>query len=369
MEKGKLENVSEESEARETEKADSSVKRAKTVRELKEVDAEILRLIELRAALTVSEVSGSSVGSAVPASSAVKGRKKKELVPAARKEEILRDIRSLCEMLVRPKKVAFLGPLYSFTHQAALKFFGRGLDFVPVSTIGAVFEEVERKRCDFGVVPVENSTDGRVVDALETFTHAKVQICGEVDLPIHHTLMGNGTLAEVRTVFSKPQAISQCRHWLAKHLPNVRFEETGSTAAAAQIVRNQPGAAAIASILAAQANDLKVLANEIEDSKSNVTRFVVLGAEDAPKSAKNKTMLMFELLHEVGALADAMAIFKRNRINLTWIESFPVPQEHGKYLFFVDLEGHRTQMKVRRAIAALEKKSARLVVLGSYPAK
>ena len=322
---------------------------------IQEIDQEILRLMELRAALVTGVKTD---GKKRPAA----------LLDPEKKEDVLRDVRSLCDALVKPKKVAFLGPFFSFSHQAALKFFGSGADFAPVSSISGIFEEVERGQCDFGVVPVENSTDGRVVDALETFTHTKVQICGEVALPIHHALMAACKRSEIRTVFSKPQALSQCRHWLAKHLPDAALEETTSTAAAAQLARTTPNAAAVASSLAARANGLEILVPEIEDSRFNVTRFAVLSQQDAPKTAKSKTMLMFELPHEAGALADAMAIFKRNRINLTWIESFPMPNEPGKYLFFVDLEGHRTQMKIRRALTALEKKNARVVVLGSYPA-
>ncbi len=335
-------------------KTENELKRSQNFDTLQAVDAEILRLLELRAQLTLGKSSDA--------------KRPKPLLNTEAKNEILRDVRSLCDALIQPRKVAFLGPMYSFTHQAALKFFGLGMELSPVTTIGSVFEEVERRQCDFGVVPVENSTDGRVVDALETFTHAHVQICGEVLLPIHHTLMSVSPQAEIETVYSKPQALSQCRHWLSRNLPNVRLEETASTAAAAQIAKNTPKSAAVASILAAKAYGLNVLAPEIEDSRSNVTRFLILGAEDAPKSVRNKTMLMFELLHESGALADAMTIFKRNRVNLTWIESFPLPQERGKYLFFVDMEGHRTQIKIRRTLAALEKKSTRLVILGSYPA-
>ena len=341
-----------------------------------EIDAEILRLMELRAELTVSaledpakeaETNGNDGGNGIENGN-TRSRRKKMLLADECKESVLHDIRSLCDSLVRPKNVAFLGPLFSFTHQAALKFFGSGAHFSPVSTIGSVFEEVERGQCDFGIVPVENSTDGRVVDALETFTHSKVQICGEVDLPIHHTLMGLCGRSEIQVVLSKPQALSQCRHWLAKHLPGVRMEETASTAAAAQIAKETPNAAAIASILAAKAYGLNVLVPEVEDSRFNVTRFVVLGKEDAPKTPRSKTMLMFELPHEVGALADAMMIFKKNRVNLPWIESFPIQNEPGRYIFFVDMEGHRSQMKIRRTLAALERKHAKIVVLGSYPA-
>ncbi len=321
-------------------------------KKLKKIDAEIMRLIEVRANIVADRKINAG----------------KSLLDRQDKESILHDVHSLCDELIRPRRIAFLGPQFSFTHQAALKFFGTGPSFAPVASIGSVFEEVEQNQCDFGVVPVENSTDGRVVDALEQFTRAHIQICGEVNLPIHHALMGTCERAEIKTVFSKPQAISQCRHWLAKHLPGVALEETTSTSAAAQIAKETPSSAAIASILAAKAYGLEVLAPEIEDSRFNVTRFVILGKEDASKTTRDKTMLMFELPHQAGALADAMAIFKKNRINLTWIESFPMPKESGKYLFFVDMEGHRTQMKIRRALSALEKKNAKLAVLGSYPA-
>lgn len=317
-----------------------------------EIDAEISRLLELRAAMITGK----------------KALKRKTFFTKAQKDGVLRDVRSLCDALVRPKRVAFLGPSFSYTHQAAMRFFGVGADFAPVLSIGSVVEEVERNQCDFGVVPVENSTDGRVVDALETFTHSKIQICGEVQLPIHHALMARCLRAEIQVVYSKPQAFSQCRHWLAKHLPGVRLAEASSTAAAAQLAQSEPYAAAVASQLAAEAYDLPILAPGIEDAVNNVTRFVVLGREDAVKTRHDKTMLMFELNHEAGALADAMAIFKKNRINLTWIESFPTPRERGRYLFFVDIVGHRTEMKVRRVLTALEKKTVRIVVLGSYPA-
>ncbi|MDO4569385.1 MAG: prephenate dehydratase domain-containing protein, partial [Planctomycetia bacterium] len=186
-------------------------------------------------------------------------------------------------------------------------------------------------------------------------------------IPIHHSLMGKCTRSEIKEIHSKPQALSQCRHWLSKHVPGVRLVEATSTAAAAQIAKTQPGAAAIASRLAAEAYDLEILAQRLEDRPNNTTRFAILGKEDAPRSRKAKTTLMFELPHEPGSLADAMAIFKRGKINLTWIESLPNPETPGTYVFFADLAGHRAEMKVRRALSALEKRASRLIVLGSYP--
>jgi chorismate mutase/prephenate dehydratase len=235
-----------------------------------------------------------------------------------------------------------------------------------VATIAAVFEEVNEGHVDAGLVPIENSTDGRIVDTLDMFVRLPVRICGEVQMRIHHNLLGKGPRAEVREVCSKPQAISQCREWLAKHLPQARTVPLTSTAAAAQRAMEDPRVAAIASRQAAINYGLDVLAKNIEDHPDNLTRFAVIGRQSGERTGHDKTSLMFELTHQPGTLADAMAIFKRHRLNLTWIESFPKPGSKQEYLFFVELEGHHQSLRVRRAIAALAKKTVRLEILGSY---
>ena len=264
-------------------------------------------------------------------------------------------------------KVAFLGPLHSYSHLATLEGFGSDIQPVPVRTIAAVFEEVSSGQVHAGVVPIENSTDGRIVDTLERLTQASVKICGEIPLPIHHNLLGIGKRSDVTEVCSKPQAISQCRDWLSEHLPGAKITSMSSTTAAAERASKDKTVAAIASRQAGVEYGLKVLAKNIEDNKNNVTRFAVIGLEVAKRSGNDKTSMMFELAHESGALADAMMIFKRKSLNLTWIESFPKPGSTNEYLFFVELLGHQSDLKVRKAVASLEKKTVRLELLGSYP--
>jgi chorismate mutase/prephenate dehydratase len=279
---------------------------------------------------------------------------------------IFREILSATRSQAAPLKVAYLGPLYSYSHQAAVERFGSSAELVPVATIAAVFEEVTREQADFGLVPVENSTDGRIADTLDMFARAPARVCGEVQLRIHHNLLAKCPRSSVQEVYSKPQALSQCRDWLARHLPGARMVEMTSTAAAAQLASEKAGAAAIASRQAAAHYGLDIVAADIEDNPHNITRFAVIGREPAARTGNDKTSLLFAIHHRPGSLAEAMAIFKRNRLNLTWIESFPMPGMRQEYLFFVELEGHYSDLKVRRAIATLKKKAVRLEVLGSY---
>ena len=235
-----------------------------------------------------------------------------------------------------------------------------------MGSISAVFNEVEQGLAQFGIVPLENSTDGRVTDTLEAFARSNLQICGEVPLEIHHALLAQGPRSAIRQVASKPQALSQCRNWLARHMPQADLVSVGSTAEAARRAAQDPATAAIASEQAGIEYGLKVLAPAIEDNPDNVTRFAMIGRAMAQRTGRDKTALMLEIAHEPGALADTMGVFKRARLNLTWIESFPVAGERGRYLFFIEFQGHASDTRPRRAIASLEKKVKRLVVLGSY---
>jgi chorismate mutase/prephenate dehydratase len=279
---------------------------------------------------------------------------------------VFREIISGSRAIEKTHGVAFLGPSYSYSHLAAIHCFGQAVDFLPVGTIGSVFEEVHEGSAEYGLVPLENTTDGRIADTLENFTRFPVRICAEVQLRIHHNLLGRGKRSEVTEIHSRPQALSQCRRWLATHLPNARTVEVTSTSTAAKFAANNPAAAAIASLQAGTHYGLKVLANNIEDNHDNITRFAVISSKPAAKSGNDKTALMFRLEHRPGSLADAMAIFKRSRINLSWIESFPLPESGGEYMFFVELEGHQQGTRIRRAIESLAKKSVRLEILGSY---
>ncbi|MCL4193590.1 MAG: prephenate dehydratase [Thermoguttaceae bacterium] len=280
---------------------------------------------------------------------------------------VFRELNSGARSLIKRLRIAFLGPLYSYSHLAAMRRFGQSVEFAPVGTIAAVFEEVDRGQSDYGIVPFENSTDGRIADTLDMFTRLPVRICGQVRLDIHHALLGKCPRTEIKEVYSRPQALSQCRNWLARHLPAARPIEVTSTSTAAQLAKEKPGAAAIASLEAGVNYGLDVLAERIEDNPDNRTWFAVIGDHTGKRTGNDHTAIMFQTEHRFGALADVLAIFKRNRINLTWIESFPVPGTQRVYLFFVELEGHEQDARFRRAVAALERRTLRMEILGSYP--
>jgi chorismate mutase/prephenate dehydratase len=348
--------------------------------QLDRLDRELLKLLNLRARLSIklaqqkhetASVDGDEATAVLPnpndpvfgkLAEQNKGPLSNECVRA-----VFRELVSGTSALAQPSRVAFLGPAYTYSHVATLHHFGHSIEQVPVASIAAVFEEVNRGHVHFGVVPVENSTDGRIADTLDMFTRLRVRICGEVQLRIHHNLLGRCSRSEVTEVYSKVQPLSQCRNWLAKHLPSAKMVEVTSTATAAQLAQDKLGAAAIASVEAGTYYGLNVLAEKIEDNQANITRFAVIGEGSALRTGHDKMAAMFEVEHRPGSLADAMNIFKRNRLNLTWIESFPIARPEGGYLFFIELDGHESDTRVRRALGSLEKKALRLEVLGSYP--
>jgi chorismate mutase / prephenate dehydratase len=263
-------------------------------------------------------------------------------------------------------QVAYLGPEYSYSHLATIKVFGDAHPMAAVSTISAVFDSILRGDSAAGVVPIENSTDGRVVDTLGMFVKVNVKIVGEVLLPIHHNLLSCSPRESITEVYSKPQALSQCRGWLANHLPKARLIEISSTAAAAELAASKPGAAAVASIEAGRQYALNVIDASIEDNPNNVTRFAILGRDNPPATGNDKTAILFQVEHRPGALADAMLLFKEAELNLTWIESFPLPGTNAEYLFFVETVGHVTEPKIAKALDQLKAITLRLDVLGSY---
>ncbi len=343
---------------------------------IRQLDQDLIRLADQRARLVV-EAARQNPSQAEALCAAALDTQSPERPATAAGEPVLpptcvlallRELASGCRQLIREPRIAFLGPLYSFSHLAAIHCFGQSVQLVPVGSIAAVFEEVHRKQSDFGLAPIENSTDGRVADTLDMFTRMRVRICGVVELRIHHSLLGKCQRTDVREVYSKPQALSQCRNWLAKHLPSARTIEVTSTSTAAQLASEKPGAAAIASVQAGVRYGLDVLAENIEDNPFNTTRFAVIGDRPSPKTGNDRTAVLFQMEHRPGTLADAMMIFKRAKLNLTWIESFPLPGPERGYLFFVEMEAHETDARFRRAMAALGKKALRLEILGSFPA-
>lgn len=281
---------------------------------------------------------------------------------------IFRPLLSAGRQRIRSIRVAYLGPAYSFTHQAAVIRFGEMADLVPVSTIAAVFEEVNRGHVDFGLVPIENSTDGRIVDTLDMFTRLPLRICGEVQVHVHHNLLARCDRSEITEIYSKPQALSQCRDWLAKNMPQARQIEVTSTSTAAQLARDKPRAAAVASHQAAIQYDVQIVAECIEDNRDNVTRFAVIGDSVAQQTGTDRTAVLLQIPHKPGSLSEALEAFRRNKINLTWIESFPLRSPEVGYLFFLDFEGHVSEPRIRRTLKELEELPPdRLEVLGSYP--
>jgi chorismate mutase/prephenate dehydratase len=290
-------------------------------------------------------------------------------LPADTVRAVFREIISGSRALQKKLKIAYLGPEYSFSHVAAVERFGHSVEFVKVGSITAVFEEVGRGHVDFGVVPLENSTNGSIADTLEMFVRMpQIIICAEVRLRIHHNLLSNVEQQKINRVYSHPQALSQCRTWLSKNLPHALLREVSSTAVAADLAHQEQGAAAIASKQAAVTYGLRVLFENIEDSPYNETRFAVIGYQKSPRTGEDKTAVMFRIPHSPGSLVEALDVFRQSKINLTWIEAFPARTAKAEYIFFVDFNGHVEDTKVAKAIKALQERSEEVTVLGSYPA-
>ncbi len=278
------------------------------------------------------------------------------------------EIISACTALEHPQRVAFLGPPHTYSHEAARMRFGSSAEFVAEPSIAAVFAALDTARADFGVVPVENSSEGSVTLTLDLLIDTPLVIIGEVLLPIRHALMSRaGDAATIAVIYSHQQSLGQCRNYLAVNFPHCRLEAAASNTAAAERAAAEPGAAAIASEEAAAPYGLRVIARNIQDSARNTTRFLVIGHHPAGRTGSDKTTALFAVRDQVGALNQALNVFARNRINISKIESRPLRSRPWEYLFFVDLHGHREDPGLKRALAALERKALFLKVLGSYP--
>jgi chorismate mutase / prephenate dehydratase len=281
---------------------------------------------------------------------------------------VFREIISASLALEAPMKVAFFGPKATFTHLAAMQQFGLSAELVPQKSIPAVFEEVGKGRAQYGVVPVENSTEGMVSHTLDMFMESDLKINAEVLLEIHHYLLSRtGRLEDIKKVYSHPQPIAQCRDWLAENLPNIPVVDVASTAVAAQIVSEDYTAAAIASELAASMYDLKIVRERIEDQVNNFTRFLVIGKKLAESSGDDKTSLMFSVKDEVGILYRMLEPFAKRGINLSKIESRPLKKKAWEYIFFLDLMGHIADPVIAEAVQELKHCCQFVKVLGSYP--
>ncbi len=352
-----------------TSRKSPSSRRPSPHEQIEALDRELIRIVQQRAELSHATIQAGVVTSMFEATTRARQMVQASTgqVSTAAMQAILKHVASACLANMHRMRVAYLGPQYSYTHLAAIKYFGEAAAFAPVASIAAVFEAVTRNEAIAGLVPIENSTDGRIVDTLSMFIRRKMHVCGEVVLPIHHNLLSRTPRERIVEVYSKPQALSQCRNWLANNVPQAKLVDMSSTTAAAQIAAEKPGAAAIASIEAGREYSLDVIDANIEDNPHNFTRFAVLGREQLAPTGDDKTAIMFQVNHEPGALADSMTIFKKAQLNLTFIESFPIPDRINEYVFFIELTGHQADKNVAAAIETLSKRSQRVDVLGSYP--
>ena len=282
-------------------------------------------------------------------------------------ENLFREVVHACRNLQKRLAVSYFGPEASFSHAAAIKCFSRNAVLVPNRTISEVFAEVDKGRADFGVVPIENSTGGGVYHTLDMFIESPLSICAELELPVHHYLMGRSirSIEKVKTLFSHYQALAQCRNWVDAHMPLARVVESTSTAEADKQAARTKGTAAIASQLAAEQYGLDILAPRIEDSAQNYTRFLVIGTAEPQPTGRDKTSIMFSIKDRPGrVIRDMLVPFKKNRLNLTKIESRPTRQRAWEYIFFVDFIGHRSEARVQKALALLERSCMFLKILG-----
>jgi chorismate mutase/prephenate dehydratase len=282
---------------------------------------------------------------------------------------VYREIMSSALALEKTMTIAYLGPEATFTHQAAIRRFGSSLHYAAQKTIADVFTEVSKNRADYGVVPVENSTEGVVTHTLDMFVDSDLKVVSQIVLPVQQCLLipRSGARSRIKRLFAHPQSLAQCRGWVQIHLPRVEIIETSSNARSAEFAARQKNAAAIAGLLAAEKYDLRVLELDIQDNAANATRFLVLGRQCSPPTGHDRTSLMISITDKVGALHHALAAFRQYRINMTKIESRPSKRKAWEYFFFIDCDGHVHDRKVAKAIEHLERECSFVKVLGSYP--
>jgi chorismate mutase/prephenate dehydratase len=280
---------------------------------------------------------------------------------------IYREIMSSALSLEKSLTIAYLGPVATCTPEAAIKRFGASLKYSPQKTITDVFHEVSKLRADYGVVPVENSTEGAVTHTLDMFVDSDLKIVSQIVLRISHCLVSREAPHAIRRLYVHPQTLAQCRGWIQRVYPQVELVETSSNARSAELAAKEPGTGAIAGSLAAEQYGVPVLERDIQDNSANATRFLVLGRQCSPPSGDDRTSVMFSIKDEVGALHKALAPFRRFKINMTKIESRPSKRRAWEYFFFVDCDGHSDQPTVARAIELLGNHCSFVKVLGSYP--
>ncbi len=345
-----------------------------------QLDEEILAKLNERArcALDVAEVKQRDSGGEAPVfyrpeREAQVLRRMSELNPGPLTSEkvtlVYRQIMSACLALEEPLQVAYLGPEGTFTQQATLKQFGDAVQGIPMVTVDDVFREVTSESCNYGVVPVENSTEGVLNHTLDNFLSSNLKICGEVELRVHHNLMVSPGLADeqITKIYSHQQTLAQCRRWLNGHYPNVPRLTTTSNAEAARRASEEKDAAAIAGEIAAEIYGLQVVSRQIEDESDNTTRFIVVGREDIGPSGNDKTSIVVSTHNQPGALYKLLEPFHRHGVSLTSIETRPSRMGMWSYVFFIDFEGHSEDELIQRVLGEIDRDALEVRLLGSYP--
>ncbi len=280
---------------------------------------------------------------------------------------IYREIMSSALALEKTMTIAYFGPEATFTHQAAVRRFGSSLTYSSQKTIPDVFSEVSKRGADYGVVPVENSTEGVVTHTLDMFVDSELKIVSQIVLKVQQCLMSNSPQAKIRKLYVHPQSLAQCRGWIQRHLPQAEIVETSSNARSAELATKEKFAAAIGGALAAEKYKLNLLAEGIQDNAANATRFLVLGRQCSPPTGDDRTSLMISVADKAGALHEAIAAFRKQKINMTKIESRPSKRKAWEYFFFIDCAGHYQDAKVAKAIKLLGAHCNFVKILGSYP--
>lgn len=343
--------------------------------ELTAIEEEILELVEKHLAVSRKRSDERSAGQAGETSDLPElerllkkaSEKRKNLLSDTAAKNIFREIWSAEKSLLTPTTIAFLGPEATFTHQAASHYFGRSVDYLEQPSIADVFDVVSRGKAAYGVVPIENTTEGSVTHTLDMFMDADLKIIAEINMPIHHCFLSKDEKDEVNVVYSHTQVFGQCRQWLAKNLPRAQLVEVSSTTEAAARCAREEGAAALASSVAGEKYGLPVQEENIEDYAGNATRFLVLGKKGTPPTGKDKTSLLLVISDRVGALYDSLLPFREHGINLSFIQSRPSKQRKWEYCFFIDFAGHRDESHVKEVLEELGKYCRFLRILGSYP--
>ncbi|MBN4073790.1 MAG: prephenate dehydratase [Gammaproteobacteria bacterium] len=281
---------------------------------------------------------------------------------------LFREVMSACLALEQPLKIAYLGPQGTFTQLASHKQFGHAAETIAFASISDIFRSVSASEVDFGVVPIENSTEGMVSQTLDMFVSSPLKICGEVELRIHHHLMSKAAkLADIDVIYAHQQSFAQCRQWMDGHLSGLEQVSVSSNAEAARLAAESESAAAIGSETASEIYGLGVLASKIEDAPDNTTRFLVLGRQLVKPSGKDKTSLLLSTTNRSGSLFELLQPFAKHKVSMTRIESRPSRQANWNYLFFVDVEGHIEDESVAQAVAEVNTKATTTKILGSYP--